>query len=121
MLPNLTIKDSKDCAAIFRKIWEKLDWHERVYALYFNRKLEPIAYELLNIGDYCNTTFDTRSAVHYAFQHKSTFIAIAHNHPSGICKPSPNDLETTKLLQETLVTIYQFTPIDIFLKLNYNL
>lgn len=40
-----------------------------------------------------------------ALRHNAKYAYLAHNHPSGVCVPSRQDLEATRLISETLNSI----------------
>lgn len=63
------------------------------------------ANEILNIkvnsvGTVNRTVVHPREIFTEAIRHKASAIIVCHNHPSGNCRPSPEDIETTKRLYE---------------------
>ena len=51
--------------------------------------------KLLSTGTINKTVVHPREILRTAIQKKATFIILAHNHPSGDCKPSPADKKLT--------------------------
>ena len=51
--------------------------------------------KLLSTGTINKTVVHPREILRTAIQKKATFIILAHNHPSGDCKPSPADIKLT--------------------------
>jgi DNA repair protein RadC len=47
-------------------------------------------------------SFSSRKVVEAALNMKATSVVLAHNHPSGIAIPSPEDVRTTRTLGEVL-------------------
>lgn len=41
-----------------------------------------------------------REVIELCFRHKATAIILAHNHPSGLCRPSEEDIRLTRRIQE---------------------
>ena len=51
------------------------------------------------------TEMPIRKIVDLALRHNAKYAYVAHNHPSELCLPSRPDLETTRMLSETLYSI----------------
>ena len=51
------------------------------------------------------TEMPIRKIVDLALRHNEKYAYVAHNHPSELCLPSRPDLETTRMLSETLYSI----------------
>ena len=63
--------------------------------------------KLLNVtrvfeGSVNSAQFNFRIAVQQALQDNATQVALAHNHPNGLCFPSTSDLQTTRRFAEVL-------------------
>jgi DNA repair protein RadC len=74
--------------------------HEEFHVVYLNIANKIIAQERLSSGGLVNTAVDARMIFKKALDHKATYIAVAHNHPSGNLKPSPADLKLTRALSD---------------------
>lgn len=51
------------------------------------------------------TQVPVRKIAGLALRHNAKYVYLAHNHPSGLCVPSRQDLEATRLISETLSNI----------------
>src|ERR1700744_643622 len=98
------MNSSLDMANAFAEIWDikSMLKQERVYVIYFDADRKVIRHELLKIGMISQSMVDQRMAVEYAFECGASYIAIAHNHPSGNSTPSRPDFALTKEFQDTL-------------------
>ncbi len=89
-------------ADVARFIRGRIGWsaREHFYSIWIDARNRPLAWDLVSIG----TT--TASLVHPAQIFQGPLMAgahriiIAHNHPSGDCKPSAEDREVTQRLAE---------------------
>lgn len=62
-------------------------------------------YEIIGIGTPKKAYIPVRRIIEIAITHSAAEIIIAHNHPSGNCKPSQSDIEGTDRLRSFLNTI----------------
>ena len=53
-------------------------------------------------GSISSTELPVRKIVDLALRHNAKYVYIAHNHPSELCAPSRQDLDTTQVISETL-------------------
>jgi DNA repair protein RadC len=74
--------------------------HEEVWALLLDSANQVIAPIQVSKGGISTTVIDNRLILREALNRYATSIILAHNHPSGSCKPSPQDMQTTKKLKE---------------------
>jgi len=65
---------------------------EQVYILYLNLDNRVIGWWCLNTGTTNETLFDIKMAVACGLNCLASKAVIAHNHPSGILKPSQSDI-----------------------------
>ena len=56
-------------------------------------------------GSLSATESPVRKIVDLALRHNAKYVYLAHNHPSELCAPSRQDLETTRVISETLNSI----------------
>jgi len=75
---------------------------ERVDAIYLNSRFELLNREMLAVGSLNCTNLLPRDVILPALMCNAAFVVIAHNHPSGDCTPSIEDLELTKRISEAL-------------------
>lgn len=76
---------------IFQSIKDKAQ--ETLIAIYINKDLESIAYNILSTGSKSETTIDFNEIYGYGFVMKAKYYILIHNHPSGQSKPSKGDNE----------------------------
>lgn len=69
---------------------------EEIWALYLNSNLDLISASLLHRGTVNHCLFHPRDLFREAIRANSTFIVLAHNHPSGQILPSMMDIKLTK-------------------------
>lgn len=90
-----------DCLTFLRKIWaDDIEYRERFYVVYLNRKNKILGYFLLSAGGSCSTVVDIKMVFQPAISLHASFIIIAHNHPSGTLEPSPQDCNLTKKIAD---------------------
>lgn len=65
-----------------------------------NAANKPINVNIINIGGITSTQVDLRVLFLHAIKSRATSIIVAHNHPSGILKPSQADERLTKKIAE---------------------
>lgn len=87
---------------VFRAIWndEGLDYRERSYLLFVNRRNDIIGSHELGIGSNHGTVIDMQSIFTLALKLRSSGVILAHNHPSGETQPSQQDKTLTKKIKE---------------------
>ena len=79
---------------------------EDVFAvLFLDNHFRLIAFEKLFYGTINEAAIYPRKIVTKALEHNAAKMIIAHNHPSGVCKPSDADIAVTKKLSEILQII----------------
>lgn len=71
---------------------------EKVVALYLDARHRPIHRELIAVGGLRVSVVQPRDILAPAIQRPAAGIILAHNHPSGDTRPSPEDLEVTRQL-----------------------
>ena len=71
---------------------------ENFIALYLNARNQLVYKEKISIGTINASLVHPREVFAPAIKHLAVGIILAHNHPSGSCEPSDNDIEVTKRL-----------------------
>jgi DNA repair protein RadC len=71
---------------------------EHLRGLYLNSQYKVIHDEVISIGSLSANIVHPREVFKPAFEHSAAAIILAHNHPSGIAKPSLEDLQITEQL-----------------------
>ncbi|MCK5295046.1 MAG: JAB domain-containing protein [Arcobacteraceae bacterium] len=96
---NTTIRRASD---IFKEIEEFKDKvQEHFITIYLNGANEIIESRVITIGTLNQSLVHPREVFSPAIEKRAASIIIAHNHPSGILKPSKEDLQVTKRLRES--------------------
>lgn len=81
---------------------------ETAYLLCMDAKYKLLGVRALGEGSVNAVAITVRRAVSEALRAGASVVILAHNHPSGIALPSPEDLSTTKQLEETLDSVGVF-------------
>lgn len=95
-----TISSPKDGADYLMNEMKDLK-QEHFVVIYLNTKNEVIHQQTLFIGSLNTSIIHPREVFNVAVRHHSASIIVAHNHPSGNPKPSPQDIQVTKRLVES--------------------
>jgi DNA repair protein RadC len=75
---------------------------EHIVALYLNSRFELIEQKTIRIGGVDNSGLLPRDVITYALSNNASYIVMAHNHPSGDCSPSQEDILLTKRVDEAM-------------------
>ncbi|MBR7068618.1 MAG: DNA repair protein RadC [Bacteroidales bacterium] len=90
-----TISSSSDVVRIMQPLLADLP-HEEFWALFLNRSNRVIDKLRISQGGISGTVVDVRMIIQPAIERLAASIVLVHNHPSGNCKPSPNDKALTQ-------------------------
>jgi DNA repair protein RadC len=80
-----------------RKNMEQLS-KEHLRGLYLNTHFKLIHDEVISIGTINANIVHPREVFKPAIEYGAAAVIVAHNHPSGVVKPSDADIEVTKQL-----------------------
>ena len=69
---------------------------ESYMLIYLDARQRMIDYELLCEGTVDRVFFYVRNVAEAALRHRAVGVIMVHNHPSGECNPSQDDIEATK-------------------------
>jgi DNA repair protein RadC len=75
---------------------------EHVVGIYLNARFELIEQKTIRIGGIDNSQLLPRDVISNALENNSSYTIIAHNHPSGDCTPSHEDIQLTKRLKQAM-------------------
>ncbi|MBQ7387471.1 MAG: hypothetical protein IJW03_04830 [Clostridia bacterium] len=75
---------------------------ETVYAVFFDRRGRAIKCECIGEGTVNASEILPKKILHSAVRTDAAAVALAHNHPFGVCEPSDEDISFTALLSEAL-------------------
>lgn len=89
--PVATINSPRDVYSFFKK---KLrgETRENFYVLFLDIKNQVLAYELVAVGKSDGAVVDIKEILRSALLIGADQIILVHNHPSGIPKPSGQDI-----------------------------
>ena len=96
----LRVSSSEDTVDYLRAIWSpQIDRLEEFMILCLNRANKVLGYSKIGQGGLSGTVADPKVIFQVALKANASSIILAHNHPSGNCKPSTNDVELTRKIQ----------------------
>ena len=75
-------------------------YKEYFKVLFLNQSSQVLGYTLISEGGLTETSADVRLIFQAALLTNSVALILAHNHPSGNLKPSPEDIRLTKQVRE---------------------
>ena len=95
------VKTSKDCADIFRQIWDtdSIEIYETAICIFLNRSNKTIGWLKISQGGISGTIMDTRLILATALKCLASGIILCHNHPSGNLQPSGTDESITNKIK----------------------
>lgn len=96
---KMTISSSHEAYKIFLPHLSDLRTEE-FWAIFLNHKNQIVYKSQLSKGGITNASVDVRVLFKIALEHFATSVIVAHNHPTGVLKPSETDLKMTKTIQK---------------------
>lgn len=93
------IEGSADAARILQGRMRGLD-REHFFVLFLNPKHAVLGMETVSIGTLSSSLVHPREVFKQAIKRSASAVILAHNHPSGSCEPSKEDLQVTKRLKD---------------------
>lgn len=93
------VNSSKLAYSLVRDRLEK-EKREVLICLMLDTKHRLIHQEVISIGTLSLTLVHPREVFYPAIRHKAASVVLAHNHPSGDCTPSLEDIRITEILVE---------------------
>ena len=79
--------------------------NETVYLLCLDAKCKVLCCKEISEGSVNYAGISTRRVVETALSSNATSVVLAHNHPSGIAYPSPEDIQTTRRIAAALQAV----------------
>lgn len=94
----------RDHAAIARYLMPLFagEKSEILYLLSLNGARMVLGCTRLNNGNLSRIDLDIRSLIRDAIDKNASYVVLAHNHPSGMGSPSPEDINTTNAVRDLL-------------------
>ncbi len=74
--------------------------HEEFWTILLNRAGRVIETIKISQGGTASTTVESKIILRVAIQSLASAIILCHNHPSGTCKPSREDMSITRRIKE---------------------
>ena len=96
---ELIINSSKDLFNYITPLLADLD-HEEFWAVYLSNRNKVLGRQRISMGGLTNVSVDLRIIFRGAIECKAVSIMVAHNHPSGSLKASPEDKNLTRSIME---------------------
>ena len=85
----------EEIVEVIKPVFDGMD-REQFVVLYLNMKLHPIGVEIIAIGGSYECNVEIKNVFKGAIVANAVAIAVAHNHPSGVPKPSDGDFTLTR-------------------------
>lgn len=101
---NRNVRSPRDGAELFREFLGEVD-REHFLVMCLNTKNEPTHLNVCHIGSLNASIVHPREVLKPAILSNAASIMVCHNHPSGECTPSPEDIAVTERLKEAGVII----------------
>ena len=95
--PAPRIDGPADIHRVLSPLLEDAD-REHFFAILLSTKNHVLAVELVSVGSLSASIVHPREVFKPAIVRSAAAVVVAHNHPSGIPDPSPEDLEFTRRL-----------------------
>lgn len=92
---RITLLNHEHSIAAFRSVWPDYEHREYFMMLLLNNVNHVLGNYLVSVGGLTEATVDTRIIFQVALKANATGIMVAHNHPSGLLKPSASDINFT--------------------------
>ncbi len=96
---RFTIRSPQDAASYLMPEMSSLN-QEHFIVLFLNTKNQIIHKQTIFIGSLNSSIVHPREIFREAVKRSAASIICAHNHPSGVATPSPEDIDVTKRIQE---------------------
>lgn len=93
------ISQPSDCVQLIRDYIDDLD-REIFVVVALDTKNQPTAIQTVSVGTLNASLVHPREVYKMAILSNAASIIISHNHPSGISKPSKEDMDITQRLSE---------------------
>lgn len=93
------IRSPRDAYELMREFLGDVD-REHFIVLCLDTKNQPTCIQVVHIGSLNSSIVHPREVLKSALLSNAASIIVAHNHPSNISDPSPEDIEVTKRLAD---------------------
>ena len=97
--PGAKVDSPKAAVPVLRQILSQLDAdQEHFILLALSTQLHITGFKIVSSGGLASTTVDARVVFRSALLLGAASVLVAHNHPSGVAVPSPEDRALTRQL-----------------------
>lgn len=98
---RITIDSAERASEVLRAMFnsDTFCWQEEMILLCLNNSKDVTAVVKISTGGLTESVCDPRVIFTHALLSGATSIIIAHNHPSGVLRPSTSDDKITKTIQ----------------------
>lgn len=94
---NRQINSPTDAIDLLQEFMGESD-REKFVVLCLDTKNQPTTISVVSVGSLNSSLVHPREVFKLAILSNSNAVILCHNHPSGICTPSQEDIEVTKRL-----------------------
>ena len=94
---KVRIANSQEAFVLLKDFCKKKQ--EYIIGLYLNSRFELLEQRTLGIGTVDGASLLPRDVIIPALELNASSVILAHNHPSGDCMPSDEDMEVTKRVE----------------------
>ncbi|MDO9355873.1 MAG: JAB domain-containing protein, partial [Solirubrobacteraceae bacterium] len=101
--PKVKINGPEDVSRLVREM-EDYD-RESAKIIHLNTKNFVMGIETISVGSLSASIIHPRETVKGAVLNNSSSAIFVHNHPSGVCEPSNEDVHVTGILKEAFETV----------------
>jgi len=102
--PGEVVRDIERCGQIMVPYFYGRNT-ETVFLLCLDAKCKVICCREIERGTVNSAAISIRKVVEAALDANATSVVLAHNHPSGVALPSPEDVQTTHRLAKALYAV----------------
>jgi DNA repair protein RadC len=100
---KVKINTSKDAFDYMMNFYsDDIEVYESMFAIYVNKAHNTVAWVKISQGGTSGTVVDVKIVCKYAIDLLASGVIVAHNHPSGVLKPSEHDKKLTENLKDGL-------------------
>lgn len=101
--PRVTINSAETAYNYIKQFYgTDIEIYESFFVLLLNQAAQTVGYAKISQGGVAATVVDVKIILYYAVNCLAQSVIIAHNHPSGVLKPSEQDLKITKRIKDAL-------------------
>lgn len=91
----------KDSSAVYFEMRDIKGWEKEVFVAFcLDTKNKVISREIISVGTLNSSVVHPREVFRTAIARNANAVIIAHNHPSGQCEPSSEDIWLTNNLKK---------------------